>query len=147
MSDLARHLATIDLLRATEFPARRAREAAVVSGPGYHLAELSTSAGFWEGDGSAERIAAEQRYGAEWEALSLLLSRRWGEPQVVGLCGALVRSAGGEELDEPWRGLSGGAPCLDLWQADGRWIAVGVSQQGPELPLQLVAAVTVNDPP
>lgn len=147
MSDLARHLATIDLLRAAGFPARRGRDARVVSGPGYHLAELSTSAGFWEGDGSAERLAAERQYGAEWEALSLLLSRRWGEPQVVGLGGVLMRSAEGEKLNEPWQGLSGGAPCVDLWQADGRWVAVGVSQQGLELPLQLLAAVTVNDPP
>ena len=43
MSDLAQHLATIDLLRARPFPAQRGRQAAVVRGPGYHLAELATS--------------------------------------------------------------------------------------------------------
>ncbi|OEU94477.1 hypothetical protein DB35_00635 [Streptomyces abyssalis] len=146
MSDLAQHLATIELLRARHFPARHGREAGVVSGPGYHVAELSTSEGFWEDDGTA-RSATEDQYGAECGALSMLLTRRWGEPQVVSLYGVLTRSTEGEEMTEPWQGLSGGVPYVELWQADGRWIAVGVSQQGPELPFQLIAAVTVNDPP
>lgn len=118
----------------------------MLSGPGFHLAELSTSEGFWEDDGTA-KLTAEDQYAAECGALSMLLSQRWGEPQVFSLCGLLMRSAQGEKAAEPWQGLSGSVPYVELWQAGGRWIAVGVSQQGPELPFQLIAAVTVNDPP
>jgi hypothetical protein len=146
MSALAQHLATIDLLRTRAFPAQRGREAGVVSGPGYHLAELATSEEFWEDDGT-ERLAAEEQYEAECGALSVLLTERWGEPQVFSLCGTLARSVEGEEVPEPWQGLSGSIPYVELWQAEGRWIAVGVSQHGRELPFQLIAAVTVNDPP
>lgn len=145
MSDLAQYLATIDLLRSRAFPAQRSRAAGIVSGPGYHLAELATSEEFWEDDGTG-RPAAEEQYEAECGALSRLLSRRWGGPQVFSLCDTLIRSTEGEEIPEPWLGLSCGIPYVELWQADGRWIAVGVSQQGPQLPFQLIAAVTVNDP-
>jgi hypothetical protein len=146
MSNLAQHLATIDLLRARAFPAQRGGEPRVVSGPGYHLAELATSEGFLADDGTG-RLVAEEQYEAECGALSVLLARRWGEPQLVSLYGALIRSAEGEEIPEPWQQLSAGIPYVELWRAEGRWIAVGVSQQGPGLPFQLIAAVTVNDPP
>ncbi|NLU73453.1 hypothetical protein HCC61_12325 [Streptomyces sp. HNM0575] len=146
MSDLAGHLATIDRLRARDFPARPRRDVHVVSGPGYHTVELATSEEFWEDDGTA-RPAAEEQYEAECGALCGLLTGRWGEPQLVGLGGALLRSEEGEEIPEPWRTLCGSVPYVELWWAEGRWIAVGVSRQGPELPLQLIAAVTVNDPP
>jgi hypothetical protein len=146
MDVLARHLATIDRLRCGAFPARRRREAEVVSGPGYHTVELSTSEEFWDDDGT-RRSAAEEQYEAECGALSMLLTTRWGEPQLVSLAGALLRGAEGEEIPEPWRELSAGVPYVELWRAGDRWIAVGVSRLGPELPFQLVAAVTVNDPP
>lgn len=146
MSNLAQHLATIELLRARAFPAQRGGEPGVVSGPGYHLAELATSEGFWEDDG-AQRLAAEEQYQAECGALSVLLAQRWGEPQLVSLYGTLIRSAEGAEIPEPWQWLSARLPYVELWRAAGRWIAVGVSQQGPELPFQLIAAVTVNNPP
>ncbi|WP_314173668.1 hypothetical protein [Streptomyces winkii] len=146
MCDLARHLATIELLRARAFPARHGRQDGVVSGPGYHFAELSTSEEFWEDDGTG-RLAAEEQYEAECGALSALLTRRWGEPQRFSLNSALIRSTEGEEIPEPWQGMSAGIPYVELWRAEGRWIAVGVSQQDRELPFQLIAAVTVNDPP
>jgi hypothetical protein len=149
MTALARHLETIDLLRARGFPAQRARSAFVVSGPGFHIAELATSEEFWEDDGSG-RLAAVEQYEAEHRALSLLLSERWGEPQVFSLWSTLVRSVegqAGEENEQPWLELSTGVPCLDLWRVEERWIALGVSQQDAELPFQLLAAVTVNDPP
>jgi hypothetical protein len=140
------HLATIDLLRARSFPARRRRSARVVSGPGYHVAELAVSEGFWEDDGTA-RIEALERYEAECGALSAVLAARWGRPQQMSLWSTLVRGCEGAPVQEPWLELSSGAVCLDLWRADGRWIALAVCQQGAELPFQLVAAVTVNDPP
>ena len=146
MSDLAQHLATIDLLRARPFPEQRGRQAGVVSGPGYHLAELATSEEFWEDDGSGRLVAGEQ-YEAECGALSALLTGRWGEPQLVSLSGTLARGAEGEDVPEPWQELSGSVPYVDLWQSEGRWVAVGVSCAGSALQYQLIAAVTVNDPP
>jgi hypothetical protein len=151
---LAQHLATIELLRGRDFPAqrggesdvKRGGESGVISGPGYHLAELATSEGFWEDDGTG-RLAAEEQYEAECGSLSALLARRWGQPQLVSLYGALIRSAEGEKIPEPWQRLSAGIRYVELWRAEGRWIAVGVSQEGSELPFQLIAAVTVNDPP
>ncbi len=122
----------------------------MVSGPGYHIAELATSEEFWEDDGTG-RLAALEQYEAECGALSVVLSARWGEPQVFSLWSTLVRSTRGgggvqEESWQPWAELSAGVPCLDLWRAGERWIALGVSQHDAELPFQLVAAVTVNDP-
>jgi hypothetical protein len=146
MDALARYLAEIDRLRAGAFPAQHGREADVVSGPGYHTVELSTSEEFWDDDGT-RRAAAEEQYEAECGALSMLLTSRWGEPQLMSLAGVLLRAAEGEEIPEPWRELSAGVPYVELWRAGDRWIAVGVSRLGPELPFQLVAAVTVNDPP
>ncbi|RAJ57449.1 hypothetical protein K378_05336 [Streptomyces sp. Amel2xB2] len=146
MSRLAQHLARIDVLRVRAFPHQRTEEADVVSGPGYHLAELARSEGFWGDDGTA-RAGLGEEYEAECGALSTLLSARWGEPQLLGMGGALIRGTEGEEIPEPWRELSGTTPYVELWRAEERWIAVAVTQRGPELPLQLLAAVTVNDPP
>ncbi|SCK51808.1 hypothetical protein H181DRAFT_04708 [Streptomyces sp. WMMB 714] len=140
------HLATIDLLRARPFPARRRRSARVTSGPGYHVAELVTSEEFWEDDGTA-RIEALEECEAERGALSAVLAERWGEPQEMSLWSTLVRSGEGAPAPQPWLELSAVAACLELWRVDGRWIALGVCQQSAELPFQLVAAVTVNDPP
>jgi len=146
MTALSRHLATIDVLRGRPFPERPGSSAGVTAGPGYHLAELSTSEGFWEDDG-AGRSAAEEQCAAECAALSLLLTERWGEPDLVSPLGTRLRAAAGEAVPEPWCGLSFGVPCLEVWRADGRWIALGVSQQQEDLPFQLVAAVTEIDPP
>lgn len=146
MSDLAQHLAEIDVLRARAFPARRGRQAHLVSGPGYHLVELATSGGFWEDDGT-ERLAAGQRYEEDCGALATLLTARWGEPQLLGTAGTLIRGTEGEEIPEPWRELTWRAAYVELWRAEDRWIALAVSRHGPDQPFQLIAAVTVNDPP
>jgi hypothetical protein len=162
-SSTTQHLATIDALRERAFPAQRARSSTGVSGPGYHIAELATSEDFWEDDGTA-RLAAEEEYETECRALSRKLYERWGEPQVMSMWSIQVRSTEGEyggdggdgkhgerigssEEDDPWLELSIGVPWLELWRADGKWIGLGVSQQDGELPFQLLAVVTVNDPP
>ncbi|MGW2561515.1 hypothetical protein ACWCXB_20110 [Streptomyces sp. NPDC001514] len=143
---IARHLATIDLLRARPFPAEPGRSDVGDSGPGFHMAELSRSEDFWE-DRSRWEIVEEQ-YEAEREALALLLSERWGEAQVFGLGSLLARSIeDGEEIPEPWGTLSNSVPDVHLWRVDGRWVVLGVSQQDPELPFQLLAVVTETDPP
>jgi hypothetical protein len=142
----ARHLAMIDLLRTRAFPARRGSASAVTSGPGYHIASLETSKGFWDDDGT-ERIAAGQRYEQEYGALGAALSARWGRPQLFSLQGALLRAADGEGIPSPWRELSTAISALSLWRAGERWIALGVCQQGSAQPLRLLAAVTTSDPP
>lgn len=144
--DPAQHLATIDRLRSRAFPGERAAEPGLTGGPGYHLAELAVSEGFWADDGTA-RIAAAEQYEAECAALSTLLTARWGEPQLLGMQGVLLRAAEGEEAGEPWRELSGVAACAELWRAEPHWIAVAVAGRDPYQPLRLLAAVTVNDPP
>lgn len=142
----ARHLEVIDLLRVRDFPAERGRSGAITSGPGYHLVELRTSEDFWDDDGS-RRVEVQEQYEAECEALSGLLSRRWGEAQMFSLWSVLTRSMEGEEIAAPWDELSSCVPYLHIWQADGRWVAVGVSQWDTELEFQLMAVVTEVDPP
>ncbi|MGW1883841.1 hypothetical protein [Streptomyces sp. NPDC001970] len=143
---LARHLATIDLLRARPFPAEPGRSDVGPSGPGFHMAELSTSEDFWE-DGSRRELVEEQ-YEAEREALALLLSERWGEAQVFSLASVFAGSFdGGEEIPEPWGTLSNSVPDVHLWRVDGRWVVLGLSQWDTELPFQLLAVVTDTDPP
>ncbi|WP_149181535.1 hypothetical protein [Streptomyces sp. TRM49041] len=141
----ARHLATIDLLRSRPFPGERSRSDVGDSGPGYHLAELATSEDFWE-DRSRVELVAEQ-YEAERDALGVLLTARWGEPQIFSLWSVFRRGMDGEDIPEPWDGLSNHVPDLHLWRADGRWIALGVSQWDRELPFQLLAVITDTDPP
>ncbi|OAR27247.1 hypothetical protein A8W25_03010 [Streptomyces sp. ERV7] len=142
----ARHLDVIDLLRVRDFPAERGRSGAITSGPGYHLVELSTSEDFWDDDGS-RRVEVQEQYEAECEALAALLSARWGAAQMFSLWSVLTRGMEGEEIAEPWDELSNSVPYLHLWRADGRWVAVGVSQWDTELEFQLMAVVTEVDPP
>ncbi|MFE0651477.1 hypothetical protein ACFVZH_23095 [Streptomyces sp. NPDC059534] len=136
MTTTARHLATIDLLRARSFDGSR----------GFHLAELATSEEFWEDDGTRREAVGDQ-YEAEREGLAVLLAARWGPPRRLPLGPVLERSMEGESIPEPWSTLSGHTPDLYLWEADGAWIGLGVSQWDKELPFQLLAVVTTVDPP
>lgn len=153
----AEHLAAIDLLRSREFPAEHGRSPSGVGGPGYHIAELLTSGDFWDDDGM-EWEATSDQYDAERDALTVLLGERWGAPQIFSLASVFERAQGdaygyggeaaeGEDIPEPWGSLSSSVPDLHLWRADGRWIALGVSQWDKELPFQLLAVVTEIDPP
>lgn len=148
----AEHLAAIDLLRSREFPAERGRSPSGVGGPGYHIAELLTSGDFWEDDGTQWEATADQ-YEAERDGLTVLLTERWGAPQIFSLASLFERAQGasydeeGEDLPQPWDTLACSVPDLHLWRADGRWIALGVSQWDRELPFQLLAVVTEIDPP
>ncbi|MER6995992.1 hypothetical protein [Streptomyces sp. NPDC000410] len=142
---LARHLATIDLLRSRAFPARSGRSDVGDSGPGFHTAELSTSEDFWEDRSHMDLV--EEQYEAEREALAALLTGRWGEPQTVSLSSLFTRSSEGEEIPQPWDFLSACVPDVHLWRVDGRWVLLGVSKWDTELPYQLLAVVTETDPP
>ncbi|MFI2642515.1 hypothetical protein [Streptomyces sp. NPDC018610] len=146
--DIAKALAVIDRLCSGAFPAEHVRTDTGVAGPGYGTAELATSEDFWEDDGTRREEAAEQ-YECDRDGLGERLTRRWGPPQVFSLYSVCVRSMEGEDVPEPWGGLSGHVPDVQLWRSaeDGRWIALGVSQWDKEWPFQLLAVVTDVDPP
>ncbi|MFF3765434.1 hypothetical protein ACFYYR_15290 [Streptomyces sp. NPDC001922] len=140
----AEQLATIDRLRRQPFPGRPGRHGGTVGGPGFHLAELHRSQGFWEDDGTGW-LEARDQFAAECEALVLLLSRRWGSPEHIDLGVHLERSAAGEPVPEPLLTLCGCATSVHVWWTGGRWIGIGVGQQARELPFQLVVAVGEGD--
>lgn len=146
--DIARCLATIDLLCARDFPSEHGRTDVGTGGPGYLVAELRTSGDFWEDDGT-EREGTEEQYEADRDGLTERLTDRWGPPHHISLASALERSMDGEDIPEPWASLSAHVPDVHLWQSpdSARWIALGVSQWGEELPFQLLAVVTETDPP
>ncbi|MGA4843356.1 hypothetical protein [Streptomyces sp. G45] len=143
----ADHLAVIDLLCARDFPRAHGGSDTGSAGPGFHLAEL----GAYVPDADADPAAhddAELQYEAERDALAVLLSDRWGEPQVFALTSVLVRALAGEEdLPEPWASVSETVPDVHLWRADGRWIALGVARRSERRGVGLVAVVTEVDPP
>lgn len=122
---LAQHVAAIDRLLA---------------GPAPRWTDLRVGEGFWEDDGTARR-EAEEAFAADCEALSGVLSARWGEPEVLDLTGHLVQVTEGERVPEPLRTLCGYVRVLHRWRLGGRWLGLGTGRQGGDLPLQLVAAV------
>jgi hypothetical protein len=144
--DLAAQLTTIETLRARPFPERRVESDDVVSGPGYHTAELETSEDFWEDDGS-RRLQARDDYEAACQALIDILSGRWGAAsETLDLTPYLERSAfGGEPLPPVLEWLSGFAAEAYGWRIGGRWIGVAVGQRGEQLPWQLVAAIADDE--
>ncbi|UFR05901.1 hypothetical protein KBP30_34125 [Streptomyces sp. Go40/10] len=146
--DIAKCLTLVDLLCAREFPAAYGRTEHGESGPGYHIAALRTSEDFREDDGSA-RDETEAQVEADRDGLAERLAERWGRPQQFSLYSVLDRSTAGEDLAEPWAGLSGHVPDVHLWRVPeaGRWVALGVSRWGKELPFQLLGIVTETDPP
>jgi hypothetical protein len=145
--DIAKCLAVIDELCAREFPAEHGRIDVGEGGPGYLIAELAMSEDFYE-DGGSDRDETEAQFEADRDALGERLSERWGPIQEVSLYSAFERSMDGEEIDEPWKSLSDHVPNVHLWKTEtGRWVALGVSQWDRELPFQLLAVVTVMDPP
>lgn len=142
--DVARYLATIDGLRSRAFPARRVQAGPVLSGPGHHIAVLEVSEDFCEsGLDRVEEVLDD--FEAACQALVILLSERWGEPEVTDLMGHLEASAEGREPVEPLATLCGYVPEVYSWRADGRWIAVGVGQHDREFPIELLAAVADRD--
>ncbi|MFD1659982.1 hypothetical protein ACFSL4_17715 [Streptomyces caeni] len=143
-----RHLATIDLLCAREFPARRGSSDVGFGGPGFHVVVLRTSVGLRTGDG-AERERTAEDFDAWKEAIARRLDGRWGQGRFWGPLTAGVRMARGEEIPEPWATLGALVHELRLWQVDGagRWVALGVAERDLTDEIRLLAAVTDQDPP
>ncbi|MDJ0383597.1 hypothetical protein [Streptomyces sp. G-G2] len=116
------------------------------SAPGYHLTELGESR--WYGDeDAADRIAGAGQVSAEYGALIHRLTERWGDPQVFHLGSLLERVVAGEEVAEPWGEMSGTTDHVHLWRTGDRWVVVYAAEWGADHSPQLMAAVTVIDPP
>jgi hypothetical protein len=141
------HLATIDLLCAREFPARRGESDLDCGGPGFHITALAASVGLGTGDGSERERTAED-FDAWKEAIAQRLNDRWGQARRWGLLTVGVRRSRGEEVPEPWAMLSDLVDELYLWQPDGtgRWVALGVAERDGTDEIRLLAAVTDRDP-
>ncbi|MFE1931730.1 hypothetical protein ACFW95_15425 [Streptomyces sp. NPDC059474] len=140
MTSTADHVATIDELRARDFPARRATDGQVASGPGFHVADLRVSEDFWDADLTRIEEVLEE-FEAELSVLVQLLTLRWGAPDVLDLTDSLERSAMGEPVPPPLDTLCGYVPELCVWRVDGRWVGLGVGQGDRELPFQLLVAI------
>ncbi|MFJ7208862.1 hypothetical protein ACIQWR_35700 [Streptomyces sp. NPDC098789] len=121
------------------------------SGPGYHLVELGESR--WYGDeDAADRIAGVEQISAEYGALTQRLTERWGEEQVFHLGSLLARVISGEggregEVQEPWGEMCGTTDHVHVWRVEEHWVVVYVAEWGADHSPQLMAAVTVIDPP
>lgn len=140
MTSTADHVATIDQLRARDFPAQRTADGWVASGPGFHVADLRVSEDFWDADLTRVEEVLEE-FEAELGALVQVLTLRWGAPEVLDLTASLERSAMGEPVPPPLDTLCGYVPELRLWRLDGRWVGLGVGQGDRELPFQLLVAI------
>ncbi|MGP3983000.1 hypothetical protein [Streptomyces sp. KR80] len=151
--NISRHLATIDLLRAQPFPAQAGCPSVgrgsggsswVESGPGFHLADLAVSGEFEDADVVRVR-EVEEEFEAELLVLVEVLTRRWGEPEVVWLADHLEQFAMGEPVRPPLDALCGFVSQVYAWRVDGRWIGLGVGRGGQALPFQLVVGIGEPD--
>ncbi|MER6448916.1 hypothetical protein DEJ51_04305 [Streptomyces venezuelae] len=142
----AEHLDTIDRLMAGKFPPEPVRTGGNSSGPGFHLVQLVRTPGFWDDDGSG-RIEAADQIAAEYGALVQAATDRWGEPQVFGLSTLRDRGFAGEDIPQPWDEPAGSTDHVHLWRVGTHWLVVYVAQWAEEDPYQLMAGVTVTDPP
>jgi hypothetical protein len=122
--DLAGHLAAIDALRACPEPG---------------VVDLCVGEGFWEDMAGVHEGREQMESECQW--IVDRLTDRWGEPETLDLNVLLERLMGGDAVPPPLDTLCGYVDEMYGWRVDGRWIAVGVGQQGPELPFQLTAAV------
>ncbi|MGZ9929641.1 hypothetical protein ACXNSR_07060 [Streptomyces sp. NC-S4] len=142
----AEHLDTIDRLRAKEFPPEPVRTGGNSSGPGFHLVRLARTRSFWEDDGSG-RIEAADQIGAEYGALAQAATDRWGAPQVFGLGSLRERGFAGERIPQPWDEVGNSTDHVHLWRVGAHWLVVYVAQWADDDPYQLMAGITVTDPP
>ncbi|WP_432253806.1 hypothetical protein [Streptomyces sp. HNM1019] len=140
MTSTADHVATIDHLRARDFPARPTADGRVESGPGFHIADLRVSEDFWDADLSRVEEVLEE-FEAELSALDRVLTSRWGAPDVLDLTDSPERSAMGDPVPPPLDTLCGYVPELRVWRVNGRWVGLGVGQGDRESPFQLLVAM------
>ncbi|MDI3418314.1 hypothetical protein [Streptomyces luteolus] len=131
----ARHLHAIDQLCSRALPAERA----------FRVEELrrtdcdATDPGEYE-----ERC---EQYAAELAALHEPLGEKWVAHGPFGLQGVLLRGGEGEDIPEPWHGLSWSASSAELWHTGDRWLALAVTDRERPRLLRLLAVATDVDPP
>ncbi|MFJ8111431.1 hypothetical protein [Streptomyces sp. NPDC096132] len=119
----------------------------LLAGPGDRTAALATSHGLRAAD-AAVRVAEAERFHEDKEDMVGKLTRRWGEPEHIGLQTVRLRTAS-EEIPEPWAELSLRVGSVYLWKVaeHGRWVALGVADQDPDDEMELLLVVTETDPP
>ncbi|NSC20375.1 hypothetical protein FM076_03745 [Streptomyces albus subsp. chlorinus] len=122
---LAHHLAALGSLRSA--PAARVTT--------LRAAELGADSD------PAALLEAEQEIRADHEALVVLLSGQWGEPETVDLDPHLLAAADGVPVPEPERTLCQWVAELAVWTVEGRWTGVGVTRRAPGTSPHLLAAV------
>ncbi|MDI3404614.1 hypothetical protein [Streptomyces cavernicola] len=130
----ARHLHAIDQLRAR-----------TLRGGHSHLTELRRT-DFDETD-PGEYEERREQYEAELAALQAPLGEKWAAYGPFGLQGVLLRGGEGEEIPEPWCGLSWAASSVELWHTGDRWLALAVTDRERPRLLRLLAVSTDVDPP
>ncbi|MEU9473014.1 hypothetical protein AB0D78_41980 [Streptomyces avermitilis] len=140
-------LATIDLLCSRPFPAEHGRTDVGSGGPGYHVAELGTSAypgakDCWDRAGTAEECHERG------EEVRGRLTGRWGPSDHLGLQTVQLRTET-EDISEPWEQLSARVSDIHLWRTEGngRWIALGVADRDEADEIRLLVVITEIDPP
>ncbi|MFE9388346.1 hypothetical protein [Streptomyces sp. NPDC006784] len=109
------------------------------SDPAARTAVLRTADPHSDGD-PLELLEAEREVRADHEALIVLLSRQWGEPETVDLGPHLLAAAEGATLPEPERTVCWRVAELAVWPVGDRWMGVGLARHGEDIPLQLLAA-------
>ncbi|MEV7324611.1 hypothetical protein [Streptomyces sp. NPDC093970] len=142
------HLSIVDGLILRPFPDEEGRPSAngQWGGPGFHLAVLRESRDFWE-DRSTEIVdAAEGALAADLAALAVVLTGRWGAPEVVDLWPCLgLDDPGypGNEAPEPFSYLCNVAVDMQVWRVPsaGRWLGLTIGQGDREFPFELLATV------
>lgn len=134
-------LVIIDRLLTLPFPRETKQGNRLCSGPGFHLCVLQASHSFWD-DRSQETVeTARAEIDAEFQAAATALTIRWGQPETVDLEPYLWRE---NAVPEPTIRLCQLSNEMLVWrpQNAGRWVALAVGQGDPELPIELLLAVS-----
>ncbi|MFF2009751.1 hypothetical protein ACFVWY_11825 [Streptomyces sp. NPDC058195] len=142
----AHHLRLIEAMRTAEFPAERIRSGSGTSGPGYHRMSLHADVDHWDED-EVRGLEHRAQCLAEHDALLVLLTGHWGEPQMISLWSAQERMATGEETPEAWAETVAGCEYLQLWRIEDRWVALGLCLEEDGPGCELCVVVTEIDPP
>jgi hypothetical protein len=137
VSALVLHLAAVEALVARPFPAVPRVVGGDSSGPSHHLVVLRASR-------DSPQAAARRAFQAELDSLATLLTARWGSSSTVSLAPYLEADGPVAEPFETLRNLAG---SVHVWRppGSGRWLGLALGQADWRLPLELLAAVGVDD--
>ncbi|GAA4583483.1 hypothetical protein GCM10023194_20920 [Planotetraspora phitsanulokensis] len=134
-------LAIVDGLLTLPFPGKDTHVGFRSTGPSYHVCVLQASQDFWN-DRSEEIVeTAQAEIDATLQSLVDALTVRWGGPEAIDL-GPYPWSEG--PTPEPMNQLCQLSGEMLIWRhlEVGRWVALAVGQSDPELPIELLVAVS-----